>query len=147
MFLASLLLLPPPTSPNQKPLISVAPLYITRYPPPLLTWGAVQLDIAHTHNPPASATRLCAPRRVRASATVSHVHLPLPLRPLAFNQIPVVPWGVCPMSGHLASVCLHRPLPVCWAAYRHIMVLGISIRCSFSLKEEGPGRLHSLETT
>ena len=46
------------------------PYPLSRYPPPLPVQSSYHLGVALTRHPPASAARLCAPRRVPAYAVV-----------------------------------------------------------------------------
>ena len=94
-------ILPPP--PHQQPFIVVTPLHSNSSPPHLPERNAIHLDVAHTCHPQASAARLCTPRRVPASASVSHVNSPPPFPPYVFNFLFGVPFIPAKMNRNYAN--------------------------------------------
>ena len=101
--------LPPPLSVA----FNVAsPLFLTRSPHPLPACIVVHLDLVTTHHPQASATCLCTPRRMPASAAVSRVRLP-PLATLGLCPGPCRSlWG-CPLLVPSSPFCTQLSPSLC----------------------------------
>ena len=84
-------------------------MFSTCYPRPLPSQSATHLEAALTRQPPGLDARLCAPRRMPASAAVYHESPPA-LAALSMCKVTCQPPWVFPVAGTSVSP-VTRPLP------------------------------------
>ena len=117
------------TNPSAPPSVAfniASPLSLTRFPNPIPVWYVVHLEFYPTCHLPASATRLCAPRRVPDSAALSRVHSP-PLTALGLCPGPcwslegrpmlVPPYPLCPRLSHSPCESLYPVIFWCLVSF------------------------------
>ena len=114
---------PPSYRPPSVSFVISVPLIYTRSPPPFLARNVVQLDVAHTHPPPASAAR-SAPCAAYLRLPSNPASFTPPFRPCSSPRSLSAPRGLqaASPSAPLFSVSL----PVCCSVYRHLLGLGSS---------------------